>query len=233
MIRMRDYRSIFPLTPREMRNLVLHIEESANGCWPWTGYLGSGGYGRVWLRGAKWQTHKMIYELLIGPIPPGCILHHRCHNKRCCNPAHLKVVTQAEHLEIDPVHRVRRPRPEPPTPRCRKGHELTDANVLLRRDHGKLVRCCRACADAALRRKNQRRRLRRATQAEPCHGEATAKTGSHLRPEGAVRDGSEPFQTSPDHSAPNDPKSAASAPLGPGSPVTSPPVPLPPQEAVS
>jgi len=243
MIRMRNYRSIFPLTPRELRKLALNIEESHNGCWNWTGYLGPGGYGRVWLRNAEWQVHKMIYELLVGPIPAGCILHHRCKNRRCCNPAHLKVVTQAEHLEIDPVHHVRRPRPEPSVPRCRKGHELTDANVLLRRDHGKLVRSCRACAEAALRRKNERRRLRRAALRSSCAPAPQAPLGegvgvslshlshsshlSHVCPEGTVRDHPDAFRPTPDHPAGNDAKAGAFEPHGPGLPVTPPPVPLP------
>jgi hypothetical protein len=159
MIHCRDYRSIFPLTATELRRLFLRIDDSKGDCWLWTGSVG-GGYGRVLLRGTLWQAHRVVYELLVGPVPPGCVLHHTCGNKRCCNPAHLEVVTQAENVARDWAMRERRPRRLKNY--CVKGHEFTQENTLWFSNHGKQTRVCRVCHEAAARRKNEKRRLRRA-----------------------------------------------------------------------
>jgi hypothetical protein len=164
VIRCRDYRSIFPLTVPEARRLLANLKQSQNGCWLWTGYVAKEGYGQIWLRGAIWQAHRMVYELLAGPVPPDCVLHHRCHNERCCNPAHLEPTTRCLHMELDDVHCEHRT-PEPPQVFCRNGHELTEDNVLLRLDHGKMTRFCRTCWEASSRRRNESRRRRRAAAA--------------------------------------------------------------------
>lgn len=65
-------------------------------CWPWTGHL-TGGYGRIRLPGGGGApTHRVAYELLVGPIPEGLVLDHVCRNTVCCNPAHLEPVTVRE-----------------------------------------------------------------------------------------------------------------------------------------
>lgn len=66
------------------------------GCWVWTGAKGAGGYGRVAGRAA----HRMMYELMVGPIPPRCHVHHICRNVLCVNPDHLEVLTSAEHASL-------------------------------------------------------------------------------------------------------------------------------------
>ena len=164
MIKYRDYRSIFPLTLREARRLLAAIKQSPDGCWLWTGYLDGEGYGRIFLRGAHWQVHKLVYELMVGSVPPDCVLHHRCHHKHCCNPACLEPATRGLHIELDGV-RPKNRGPEPPQAFCKKGHQLTEDNVILRRDHGNLTRFCKTCFEAAARRRNERRRLRRAAAA--------------------------------------------------------------------
>jgi len=164
VIKYRDYRSIFPLTLREARRLLAAIKQSPDGCWLWTGYLDGEGYGRIFLRGAHWQVHKLVYELMVGSVPPDCVLHHRCHHKHCCNPACLEPATRGLHIELDGV-RPKNRGPEPPQAFCKKGHQLTEDNVILRRDHGNLTRFCKTCFEAAARRRNERRRLRRAAAA--------------------------------------------------------------------
>jgi hypothetical protein len=65
-------------------------------CWLWDGPVrGSIQRGR---RGeGKVRAHVLAYELLVGPVPEGCILHHTCENQRCVNPAHLRPVVRGTH----------------------------------------------------------------------------------------------------------------------------------------
>lgn len=62
-------------------------------CWTWTGALNSRGYGCVGVNQKSQLTHRVSYELHIGPIPDGLQIDHLCRNTRCCNPHHLEAVT--------------------------------------------------------------------------------------------------------------------------------------------
>lgn len=70
---------------------------TSEGCWYWIGNWNSGnGYGKVWWQGKAAMAHRVIYELLIGPIPDGLVLDHKCRHRACCNPHHLEPVTVKE-----------------------------------------------------------------------------------------------------------------------------------------
>jgi hypothetical protein len=75
-----------------------------SGCWLWiggdTGSGRGGGYGKVWHEGRMQTVSRIVYEKLVGPIPPGWHLDHCCTrwsplpwvNRRCCRPDHLDPV---------------------------------------------------------------------------------------------------------------------------------------------
>ena len=74
------------------------------GCWEWTAALHQHGYGIFSLRVDKhnWKTvraHRYAWEKLRGPVPPGMQLDHVCHNRKCLNPDHLRVVTNQQNHE--------------------------------------------------------------------------------------------------------------------------------------
>lgn len=73
----------------------IHLE-TETGCWVWRGARQKSGYGNVKMNKRHHGVHRLVFEILRGPVPNGLVLHHRCTNKPCCNPDHLEPVTQSE-----------------------------------------------------------------------------------------------------------------------------------------
>lgn len=77
----------------------------AGDCWLWIGSLNNNGYGHFVRGGHKGQkkhyAHRYVYATLVGPIPPGHDVHHKCYNRACCNPDHLMAVDHATNKAYD------------------------------------------------------------------------------------------------------------------------------------
>ncbi len=75
----------------------------ADGCWGWSGSTDNHGYGQISV-GSKQtgrmnhKTHRLGYELMVGPIPPGMKVLHRCDNPICARPDHLFLGNQADNM---------------------------------------------------------------------------------------------------------------------------------------
>lgn len=119
-------------------------------CWEWTATK-SGGYGMFLIRGRLHRAHRIAYELAVGPIPEGLVLHHECENQACVNPAHLTPLTRSEHNARHPeVHGWVTPQSH-----CKHGHEFTPENSYIRPNG---TRRCRACHRANERRRHHARK---------------------------------------------------------------------------
>jgi hypothetical protein len=82
-----------------------NVREREDGCWEWTGKVGDTGYGTLGGR----LVHR-IAAAAVAPIPDERVVDHTCHDpdrcpggdtcphRRCCNPAHLEVVTHQENV---------------------------------------------------------------------------------------------------------------------------------------
>ena len=122
-------------------------------CWEWTGALSRDGYGKISDEATTRQAHRLVYEILMGPIPESLVIDHLCRNRRCVNPLHMEVVDALENTRRGVTARadggVRM--------YCRSGHELTEANVY-REPKRPAIRRCRKCKVLRYREKVQRLR---------------------------------------------------------------------------
>lgn len=103
---------------------------SKAGCKLWTGALNSDGYGVV-RQGSKLE---LAHRAAIGYYGPKTV-HHTCHNRRCVNPAHLKV-TGASVNSGETSESMKE--------KCKYGHSLKDAYAS-KDGEGRIHRQCRTC----------------------------------------------------------------------------------------
>lgn len=73
--------------------------DPATGCWRTSGHCNGKGHKKIKILGKDRQFHRVSYQVIKGPIPPGKVLDHvkekGCVNRDCSNPDHLEPVTTA------------------------------------------------------------------------------------------------------------------------------------------
>jgi len=110
-------------------------------CWKWKGTISSVGYAKFFDKGITKDGHRFSYEYFVGPIQKGFHIHHKCENRWCTNPEHLKLVSPKEHIIYHDGAAGINYRKE----NCHNGHPLNEINLYVTPD-GR--RQCRECIRA-------------------------------------------------------------------------------------
>lgn len=114
------------------------------GCWFWAGSGTNGrGYGRTYFQGKNWQAHRAYYELLVGPIPEGLELDHKCRVTFCVNPEHLDPVPHRVNVQRGVTGAVNTRRQRSKT-HCPRGHPYSGRNLYINPNGSRKCKTCNA-----------------------------------------------------------------------------------------
>lgn len=134
--------------------LLARTVAGPNACLIWVGSKNDRGYGQINVNGERTYTHRLAYELFVGPISEGLQLDHLCRNRACCNPHHLE--------PVEPGENTRRGEPANRT-HCPQGHAYDEANTRIRERidmKSKTPVRARECRECELIRKRQKQASR-------------------------------------------------------------------------
>jgi hypothetical protein len=130
------FQGAVPLS-RRWWDAVQRPAHDADACpWLWTRSLNRGGYGVLKLAAPSRRqvaAHRHVYEQVVGPIPAGMMVAHRCDIRPCVRPACL-FVTDAAGNSADMVAKGR----------SAKGSKVGTSNPALNDDRVRVMRLAAA-----------------------------------------------------------------------------------------
>lgn len=97
----RAGKTLRALSPRALpvRDRFNAYVERTDYCWNWLGSLNDDGYGSFRMQSKYPLAHRAAFEFAYGKIPEQMEIDHRCHNRACVNPDHLRLATTKQNNE--------------------------------------------------------------------------------------------------------------------------------------
>lgn len=92
MTRMHTNQEVLDVIAKRSRQNLL------TGCREWLGTKHSKGYGCIRFNRKMEKVHRVIWELMKGPIPEGMHVLHACDNPECCEINHLELGTNRDNI---------------------------------------------------------------------------------------------------------------------------------------
>lgn len=125
-------------------------------CWEWRGRIDHGGYGVFSCHGLGHKAHRVSFVLAHHDLASEPVCDHKCRNRRCVNPGHLRSVTVRENsLEnsqsVSAINNAKT--------HCCHGHEFTTKNTRICQVGGTPARVCRKCSVIAQQEYRKRKAL--------------------------------------------------------------------------
>ena len=82
-----------------LKIFLQYVVLSICGCWEWVGRIHNGYACCPTPKGGTKWAHRVSYALFNGPIEEQRHIDHKCRNRTCVNPAHLKQVHPFENYQ--------------------------------------------------------------------------------------------------------------------------------------
>lgn len=111
-------------------------------CWLWQSSISPNGYGKISINNYPYSAHTISYEIFNGKPEKGLWIDHKCRNRSCVNPAHLRAVTPyinaIENSESTSAKNFLKTH-------CKNGHPFSGKNLRMRKSNGRTIRLCVTC----------------------------------------------------------------------------------------
>ena len=91
--------SILRIAPKSARERFWAKVDKSGSCWVWTGSKNPDGYGKFNFQGSPRYAHRVSYKFAFGDISQGAEIDHKCLNRSCVKPAHLRIATPKQNNE--------------------------------------------------------------------------------------------------------------------------------------
>lgn len=116
--------------------------EKTPDCWNWIGSKNKSGYGQISINSKPYLAHRVMSAFVFKNFYDFYIVDHKCMNKSCVNPDHLRLVgSRINALQNSNSMSARYSK----NTHCKNGHELFGDNVRVRMDGGRKTRVCKTC----------------------------------------------------------------------------------------
>ena len=108
-------------------------------CWEWIGPITERGYGRIHIGNHKYSSAHRYSLGMVEKLDPELVIDHKCRNRSCVNPKHLRQVTQYVNTienskSVGATNKIKT--------HCKYGHEFTKENTGINCNGGRWCKIC-------------------------------------------------------------------------------------------